>query len=107
MVRSILALLVWWALVILAPVASEAAPWNPSLAPVIAGGQLAIPVQMGPGGAINPEKDCQTIRRCQFERGGSYRGCISAYTCRRCDFVPARCTISGRERVCRQLQCTW
>jgi len=64
--------------------------------------------QFGPGGAINPEKDCQTILRCQFQRGGVYRGCISAYVCRQCRFVPAKCDRQdGRRRVCRQLQCSW
>ena len=64
-------------------------------------------VQVGPGGAINPGRDCQTIRRCNFTAGGSYRGCISAYSCRTCVPVAARCTISGRERVCREFQCSW
>jgi hypothetical protein len=64
-------------------------------------------VQVGPGGAINPGRDCQTIRRCQFTRGGSFRGCISAYACRTCVPVASGCTISGRERVCREFQCSW
>ena len=63
--------------------------------------------QFGPGGAINPGKDCQTILRCRFRRGGTYRGCISAYVCRQCRFVRARCERSGARRVCRRLQCSW
>lgn len=66
-----------------------------------------LPIQVGPGGVIDPQRHCQTVLRCQFARGGSYRGCISAYTCRACQFVNAMCTISGRERVCRQLRCSW
>lgn len=52
-------------------------------------------------------RDCQTIRTCNFTRGGAFRGCISSYSCRVCRYVAARCTISGRERVCRQSVCTW
>ena len=63
--------------------------------------------QAGPGGAINPERDCQTVVQCRFRRGGVYRGCISAYSCRRCRFVRARCTIEGRRQSCRRIRCTW
>jgi hypothetical protein len=63
--------------------------------------------QVGPGGAINPQRDCQTILACQFQKGGSYRGCISSYTCRVCKLMQTRCTISGRERVCQEMQCRW
>jgi hypothetical protein len=45
--------------------------------------------QIGPGGLINPGRDCQTVRQCQFGRKGLYRGCISAYSCRICELVPA------------------
>ena len=71
------------------------------------GGSPSALAQFGPGGAINPEKDCQTILRCRFRRGGVYRGCISAYSCRQCRFVRARCTQRGRRRVCRRLVCGW
>ena len=64
--------------------------------------------QQGPGGLINPQKDCQTIVNCQFKRGASWRGCVSSYSCRRCDFVPARCRIAGAPAgVCRKLVCRW
>lgn len=64
--------------------------------------------QQGPGGLINPQKDCQTVTNCQFERGGNWRGCVSSYSCRRCDFVPARCRIAGASGgVCRRLVCRW
>lgn len=53
--------------------------------------------------------DCQTVLQCNFRRGGVYRGCISAYTCRRCRLVRARncgATSQGR-RTCRRLVCSW
>lgn len=63
--------------------------------------------QEGPGGAINPHRDCQTLLTCQYKKGGAFRGCVSSYSCRVCNFVPARCTPGGYGRVCRQLRCTW
>lgn len=64
--------------------------------------------QQGPGGLVNPQRDCQTLLTCQFARGGSYRGCVSSYSCRRCDFVTSKCTIAGvRGKVCRKLKCSW
>ena len=33
--------------------------------------------QIVPPGAS--QRDCQTIRTCNFARGGSYRGCLSSY----------------------------
>lgn len=87
------------------PVALSAAPLagaGPGTAPGLV--ELA---QMGPNGAIDPNRDCHTILRCNYTRGGSYRGCISAYTCRVCRFVQDRCTVTGRESVCRRLLCTW
>lgn len=56
---------------------------------------------------LNPGRDCQTVRACQFGRGGSYRGCLSAYTCRVCRFVAAPCFIDGARRVCQRLRCQW
>jgi hypothetical protein len=64
--------------------------------------------QEGPGGTINPGRDCQTIVTCQFQKGGSYRGCLSSYTCRVCRTVRANCSIGGtRGRTCSELRCTW
>ncbi len=71
------------------------------------GGAIGAQAQVGPGGLINPNKDCQTIRRCNFARGGRFRGCVSSYSCRTCRFVRASCTIGGKRRTCRQLRCTW
>ena len=52
--------------------------------------------QEGPGGFINPQRDCQTIRTCNFRKGGSYRGCLSSYSCRVCKLVKVSC--KGLER---------
>ncbi|HEY7669999.1 MAG TPA: hypothetical protein VH852_05105 [Hyphomicrobium sp.] len=67
----------------------------------------AASAQQGPGGLINPQRDCQTIRTCNFRRGGSYRGCLSSYSCRECRFVQGSCKGLGRRGVCRRLVCTW
>ncbi len=50
---------------------------------------------------------CHTIRTCQFARGGSYRGCLSSYNCRRCQLVRARCQIGNRRGTCRRMRCYW
>jgi hypothetical protein len=63
--------------------------------------------QEGPGGAINPGRDCQTITTCNFSRGGSYRGCLSSYSCRVCRFVASTCTIGGSRKRCHKSVCTW
>jgi hypothetical protein len=57
--------------------------------------------------ASDANRDCQTIRRCNFSRTGSFRGCISAYSCRSCRLIPARCTIGNRSANCRQMRCNW
>lgn len=63
--------------------------------------------QGGAAGVVNPQRDCQTIRTCRFDRGGSYRGCLSSYTCRVCRLVKARCEIGGRTSNCQEMRCTW
>ena len=55
---------------------------------------------------INPGRDCQTVRTCDFSRTGRVRGCLSSYTCRTCRLVTARCTLAGRSR-CQEVVCTW
>jgi hypothetical protein len=72
---------------------------------LMAAGGLA---QEGPGGSINSGRDCQTITTCQFSKSGSYRGCLSSYSCRVCRFVRANCSIGGaRGRTCSEVRCTW
>ncbi len=63
--------------------------------------------QEGPGGAINPGRDCQSITTCNFKKGGYFRGCISTYSCRVCSFVPSRCQIGAVSRRCQKLRCSW
>ena len=56
---------------------------------------------------LNVGRDCQVVRTCNFGRSGTYRGCLSAFTCRVCRFIPARCTVDGMQRVCQRMRCTW
>lgn len=63
-----------------------------------------VQAQEGPGGLVNPQRDCQTIRTCNFRKGGSYRGCLSSYSCRVCRFVKVAC---GSGRTCEKLRCGW
>lgn len=55
---------------------------------------------------IDPGRDCQTVRTCNFSRTGRVRGCLSSYTCRTCRLVTARCSFAGRTR-CQEVVCTW
>ncbi len=68
------------------------------------------PVSAQQAVGVDPGRDCQTIRTCNFSRGGSYRGCLSSYTCRICRPQRVRCTpsdlASGR-RQCTELICSW
>jgi hypothetical protein len=56
---------------------------------------------------LNVGRDCQVVRTCNFGRSGSYRGCLSSFTCRVCRFVPARCYVDGSQRVCQRMRCSW
>jgi hypothetical protein len=60
--------------------------------------------QPAPGAS---QRDCQTIRTCNFGRGGSYRGCLSSYSCRVCSFVRASCYVDGTRKVCQEMKCRW
>jgi hypothetical protein len=58
---------------------------------------------------IDAGRDCQTVRRCNFTKTGTFRGCISAYSCRTCKTERADCTFSvgsGR-KTCNTLTCSW
>lgn len=65
------------------------------------------PVWAQSASGVNPQRDCQTITTCRFTKGGSYRGCLSSYSCRTCRFVPARCSIGQARGKCQELQCGW
>jgi hypothetical protein len=68
------------------------------------GGSSAALAQQAVG--IDPGRDCQTVRSCNFSRTGRVRGCLSSYTCRTCRLVTARCSLAGRTR-CQEVVCTW
>jgi hypothetical protein len=57
--------------------------------------------------ATDSQRKCQTIRTCNFNPGGIYRGCLSSYSCRVCRFVRTNCYVDGSRRVCQQVRCTW
>jgi hypothetical protein len=80
-----------------------------SLALVASGliASAAAPVASAQPAGLNPERDCQVVRTCNFGRGGTYRGCLSAYTCRACRFVRTACYVDGARRVCSRMRCTW
>jgi hypothetical protein len=65
-----------------------------------ASAQLLVP----PGAS---QRDCQTIRTCNYARSGSYRGCLSSYSCRVCRFVRTACNIDGTRKTCQQVKCGW
>jgi hypothetical protein len=67
---------------------------------------IAPEVSAQPAG-LNPGRDCQTIRTCNFARNGSYRGCLSSYSCRVCRFVRTACSVDGSRGVCQRMKCTW
>jgi hypothetical protein len=52
-------------------------------------------------------RDCQTVRTCNFERGGTFRGCLSSYTCRTCRLqtVARNCNLPGGR--CQEIVCRW
>jgi hypothetical protein len=52
-------------------------------------------------------KDCQTVRTCNFARGAAVRGCLSSYSCRRCNFVRTCRAIAGRRQCDYQARCGW
>ena len=56
---------------------------------------------------LNPGRDCQTLVSCNYRKNGSFRGCISSYSCRYCKLVSVRCQINGGERTCREMRCGW
>ncbi len=58
------------------------------------------------GGNVNPGRDCQYIRTCNFAKNGAVRGCLSSYSCRTCKLVAAKCEIGGL-RKCREFVCSW
>jgi len=70
-------------------------------------GAMPASAQQGPGGMINPQRDCQTLLTCNFRKGGVYRGCLSSYSCRQCRLVAAPCQVGSKRRNCREFVCNW
>jgi hypothetical protein len=68
---------------------------------------LAVDTARAQPAGLNAGRDCQVVRSCNFGRGGAYRGCLSAYTCRVCRLVSARCFVDGTSRVCQRMRCSW
>ena len=66
----------------------------------------ALPTGVARAQAFGATRDCQTLLKCNYAKGGSFRGCISVYTCKTCRFVSAKCSVRG-ETTCRRLQCGW
>lgn len=75
-----------------------------ALMAVLAPSGAAVSQQLiAPGGA---QRDCQTVRTCDFSRRAAVRGCLSSYTCRICKTVRARCDVGGA-RICERVVCGW
>jgi hypothetical protein len=74
---------------------------------VLLGLAIMTPATAQQAAGIQPQRDCQTVRTCNFARNGAVRGCLSSYTCRTCRFVPARCSVAGRTANCREMVCSW
>jgi hypothetical protein len=55
-------------------------------------------------GGPNVQRDCQTVRTCNFARNGAVRGCLSSFSCRACKPVAVKCTLPG---TCQALRCDW
>ena len=67
------------------------------------GGAATSQQLIAPGGA---QRNCQTVRTCNFSRHAAVRGCLSSYTCRVCKPVRSRCDVGG-SRVCERIVCRW
>ena len=88
--------------------------WKPVLCSVGVAASLLIAVAMdaraqSAAPLSSSQRDCQTIVQCRFRPGGDYRGCISAYRCRRCRVVRSRqCAGRNAQRpVCQRVVCSW
>jgi hypothetical protein len=58
-------------------------------------------------GQLNGGRDCQVVRTCNFTKGGTFRGCLSSYTCRTCRLVASRCTVGSGRGTCQEMKCGW
>ncbi len=67
---------------------------------------LVTPVQLAPG-VNDGGRNCQTLRNCRYTPGGSFRGCVSSYSCRICRYVVAKCAVGISSAQCRRQVCDW
>jgi hypothetical protein len=76
------------------------------LRPLVRVPSQVISVQAAPG-VNNPQRNCQTLRNCQFSKGGSFRGCVSSYSCRVCRYVVSKCSVGATTGKCERQVCEW
>ncbi len=82
--------------------------WPVFLAAVVClGGPAAQAWAQSAPGSVDSQRNCQTLRTCQFNKGGAFRGCISTYSCRSCKFVAAKCSVGTITGNCRRQVCAW
>jgi hypothetical protein len=67
---------------------------------------LIAPVQLAPG-VNDGGRICQTLRNCRYTPGGSFRGCVSSYSCRTCRYVVSKCSVGASSGQCRRQVCDW
>lgn len=84
----------------------QALPLSPKYALHLSGLALITPVQLVPG-VNDGGRNCQTLRNCRYTPGGSFRGCVSSYSCRTCRYVVAKCTVGASSAQCRRQVCDW
>ncbi len=71
--------------------------------PAVFGTSVALAQQPGQ----SPQgRDCQTVRTCNFARTGTFRGCLSSYSCRSCRVVAVKCRLPNTS-ACQELRCSW
>ena len=67
-------------------------------------GAMIVPVQAA---SSDQGRNCQTLRTCQYAKSGSFRGCVSSYSCRNCRFVADKCSLGPVSGKCQKLVCDW
>jgi hypothetical protein len=58
-------------------------------------------------GNLNGGRDCQVVRTCNFAKGGTFRGCLSSYSCRTCQLVASNCSVGAARATCQAMRCNW
>lgn len=56
---------------------------------------------------LNPQKDCQTIRTCRFDRGGDEPAHATRIGRQAAAIGTAPCHIDVGRRVCQRMVCSW